>query len=325
MIASVKSLEPLHGKPECTKWEGPHFRPLFVADYVRRDGVQLAVDNFALAAIEPHFIWRMTIAGQAWLEHGERRVLLEPGSVFSAVVPIPARIIAKRDGTPWRSLHVSLGGARAIESARWVLGRLGMIQKLPLDPTFLDKTQGLIQGLVAKPGWDEHDWSSAAYDWFQAWWRLAEKQGGPATWIEATASGKETGTGAFSTVKEFAAKLGYSPSYLSRKITAAWNKSPGKALRDARMQEAARLLVEESLSVQQISQVVGYATSGSFVRAFRREFGLSPLVYRHSRRAPIQDLSGGTVLRELSPFLPRLGAALSQNPTNHDQTKHIGI
>ena len=50
----------------------------------------------------------------------------------------------------------------------------------------------------------------------------------------------------------------------------------GEYLRLRRMEEAARLLADERLSVSQVADAVGYAHASSFIEAFRRYYGMSP-------------------------------------------------
>ena len=47
-------------------------------------------------------------------------------------------------------------------------------------------------------------------------------------------------------------------------------------LHDRRMEQAKMLLLERQLSVNQVAQLVGYASRNAFVTAFRKRFGVSP-------------------------------------------------
>ncbi len=59
-------------------------------------------------------------------------------------------------------------------------------------------------------------------------------------------------------------------------------------LREARMEQARRLLRETTLAVQVIASDLGYDNPANFATAFRARFGLSPRDYR---KAPDDDLS----------------------------------
>ena len=51
-------------------------------------------------------------------------------------------------------------------------------------------------------------------------------------------------------------------------------------LQQRRMERAAELLRDSSLSVLGVAQSVGYSSASQFSAAFRRQYGMSPTVYR---------------------------------------------
>lgn len=76
-------------------------------------------------------------------------------------------------------------------------------------------------------------------------------------------------------------------AFLSRsafmaRFSAALGKSPMQVLRDIRMRQAAAQLRTADLSLDQVARNVGYASRGTFVRAFREVFGTGPVEYRSS-------------------------------------------
>ncbi|WP_404424911.1 helix-turn-helix domain-containing protein [Nibricoccus sp. IMCC34717] len=268
-------------KPPGEHWSGPHFRALYVGETIQHKADHVRVDDLSLAAIEPQVHWRYTISGFAWLQSGNKRRLLEPGTALACLMPVYGEIVIPKEGLPWRYLTVNLTGTRAIESARWVIERFGLLQGLPLNSGIVEATEMLINGLNASPAWDEHTWSSRTYEWFQKWWSLAERHTKPMKSVGDLECQESKLVGfAHGSVKEFAAQVGYSPSYLTRKIKRAWCKTPGEALRRARLDEAVRLLEETTIPVAAIATKIGYASPSAFTRAFRLEYSTTPLKYR---------------------------------------------
>ena len=51
-------------------------------------------------------------------------------------------------------------------------------------------------------------------------------------------------------------------------------------LRQRRMERAAELLRDSSLSVLEVAQSVGYGSASQFSAAFRRQYGMTPAMYR---------------------------------------------
>lgn len=72
----------------------------------------------------------------------------------------------------------------------------------------------------------------------------------------------------------------------ARRLNEAFRSCAGATvfeyLRDARMEEARKLLRETSLAVQVIASDLGYDNPANFATAFRARFGLSPRDYRKS-------------------------------------------
>lgn len=80
---------------------------------------------------------------------------------------------------------------------------------------------------------------------------------------------------------EMANKLGYSSSYLSRFINQEFGMGFGELLNKVRIEHAKSLLASELRSISEISDVVGYTSVNSFIRAFKREEGITPSQYRN--------------------------------------------
>jgi AraC family transcriptional activator of mtrCDE len=64
------------------------------------------------------------------------------------------------------------------------------------------------------------------------------------------------------------------------RFAAALGKPPMAILRQLRMRQAAALLANSNLSIDQISHDVGYASRSSFFKAFLKVFGSDPSEYR---------------------------------------------
>ena len=77
------------------------------------------------------------------------------------------------------------------------------------------------------------------------------------------------------------------PPGLAAAVSGPCCSGPPKAeLVRVQIDRAKMLLVQTDLSVEQIAQSAGFAAFEYFVRAFRRETGLTPRVYRKERRVP---------------------------------------
>jgi DNA-binding response OmpR family regulator len=70
----------------------------------------------------------------------------------------------------------------------------------------------------------------------------------------------------------------------ARRLNEAFRQCTGmtvfELLREERMQEACRLLVDTEMEVQDIAMELGYTSGANFATAFRERFGVSPTQYR---------------------------------------------
>jgi len=77
--------------------------------------------------------------------------------------------------------------------------------------------------------------------------------------------------------------MSYSSGYLTKIFVAQYNCSPSRYLISLRMQKAQQLLAHnETLSVKQVGDVIGYHDQAYFSRIFKKYCGVSPAEYRGS-------------------------------------------
>lgn len=84
------------------------------------------------------------------------------------------------------------------------------------------------------------------------------------------------------TLEELAAHFGYSVSHCSKLIRDETGVGFVAFVRRIKMNHAVSLLSNTRTSVADISDMVGYETQESFIRAFQKVYGMSPTAYRKS-------------------------------------------
>lgn len=77
-----------------------------------------------------------------------------------------------------------------------------------------------------------------------------------------------------------AERIGVTTGYLTEAVKAATGRTPSQLVREARAQEAKRLLVRTDLTVRQVAGRLGFADPAYFCRFFRRETGVTPGEFR---------------------------------------------
>lgn len=86
--------------------------------------------------------------------------------------------------------------------------------------------------------------------------------------------------GAPHTVASLAAGVALSPSRFAHLFTEQLGRSPMRALREARLRHAARLLEGTDLSVERVAAASGFTSPFHFNRVFRERYGNPPGAYR---------------------------------------------
>lgn len=85
-------------------------------------------------------------------------------------------------------------------------------------------------------------------------------------------------------IGELARLSNVSEVYFRKHFKAAFGVSPVEYRNRLRLERARDYLEYGDVSVQEISDMMGYATVSHFIKAFRRAYGASPLAYRRARR-----------------------------------------
>lgn len=81
-------------------------------------------------------------------------------------------------------------------------------------------------------------------------------------------------------VSDIATRLGVSRAYLNYVFQNELNTSIQQYLIGFRMNKAANLLVNTTLTIKEISSAIGYTDQLTFSKAFKKKFGVSPKTYR---------------------------------------------
>lgn len=81
-------------------------------------------------------------------------------------------------------------------------------------------------------------------------------------------------------VDDFCQKIGMSHSQLHRKLVALTGYSTNKFIRFIRLSHAKKLLKQEDIIIADVAFATGFADPAYFARVFRKEFGVTPRVYR---------------------------------------------
>ena len=81
-------------------------------------------------------------------------------------------------------------------------------------------------------------------------------------------------------IQKIANEIGYSPNHLSFMYKNKFGITPARHHMDLRLNKAKNYLLQEDLSVTEISDALGFLSVADFSRFFKRYVGISPYYYR---------------------------------------------
>ncbi len=85
------------------------------------------------------------------------------------------------------------------------------------------------------------------------------------------------------TLDSLAEQFGLTKPYLSKYIKEKCGSTFSELVKDARLKKGAELLRHSSMSVEGISEAVGYANTEHFARLFKKKYSVTPMQYRTQR------------------------------------------
>ncbi|PRY26639.1 AraC-like DNA-binding protein [Aliiruegeria haliotis] len=86
-------------------------------------------------------------------------------------------------------------------------------------------------------------------------------------------------------ISDYAELLGVTPTHLSRVCNQTCGRPASELLADRLTFEARRLLLDTSLPIKRVAEVLGYNSAAYFTRAFHNRTGQTPSDFRDARRA----------------------------------------
>jgi len=269
--------------PLCDSWDGPHMRLFRCGMNDFRESAP-PITMF-LDSLEPLGCWEYVLSGALYYKVGTKRYRINAGEALLTCRPDPGLLLRPVEDVPLRTLWLFIKDEAALRMFDYLHVKYGAIQQFSPNSRPVRLAGQLIELVAKKPQRSSHFWSEKTFQWMNACWLCAQENHGSWTRVgpdvlKPTSFRSQTPE----TVKSFATQMGYSRSYLSRKLTKHWACSPGVVLREVRLQKAATLLRSTQLSIGEIAVQVGYGASAAFGRAFLQYYKQTPRAYRHSHQ-----------------------------------------
>lgn len=226
-------------------------------------------------------LWILTLRGTACYSKSGRPQFLSPGMVLASAGPIHRNIKLGKNDERWRCLYLAAENEMTKSRMEYVMRNFGSLTKISLDSQCVKLARRLALRRGRGDLWSQ---SSEAFHWFHAWWQESERHNLAIRQLLSSQAGPGECAQEIFSLKSMANQLGYSPSYLSRMLVKKWKRSPARTLREARLETAAKELVETDIQISALAAKLGYLSNSAFIRAFRKVHGLSPERYREKQK-----------------------------------------
>jgi AraC-like DNA-binding protein len=237
----------------------------------------------------PLVFFQLTLAGWGHFELYDRPPeRMTPGRTFVAVVPSRHRYYLPADSRGWTFAWIGIYHPYLVRRIRARVAATGPTIACDPDSDFVEGLKRLVRGVFHKDYRDRFDVESKLFDMVFAYERLAESLDDPAgerdQLLERVRNRVLATPRAPVTVHELAALEGMTQSRFSHFFRARTGLTPGNFMADARIKEAARMLVETDASLREVAATWGFADQSHFGKVFRRILHMSPASYRGAIR-----------------------------------------
>jgi len=116
-------------------------------------------------------------------------------------------------------------------------------------------------------------------------------------------------------VSQLASEIGWSRSHTFKKVKSVTGISANQFIKETRLQEAARLILESDLNVSEISYKVGFSSPSYFNKCFSKYYGVTPGEYKEKNKenSPVMDFEptpSRSGIKKLQTFIYILGTVL---------------
>ncbi len=261
-----------------TVWGKPYFQ--FAGGEVNFP--YLRTYNLTLNTITNAVTWVCTIEGHARMEVEGHCLEVGPGTVVVHPKPMYAKW-STPGGRPWQRIWIHQRDQWSQKAMYALCNSFGWVYEIPLSSPIIEYSRRWVSHWNAYRGTPLIESSKAAYNWLLSWEALLASEhakpveGPDMSRYQSLAFFRRIGS-----INGYAKSVGYSRSYLSRCLKRQWQGgTPAQIVRRHRLAQAAHDLVHSHDSVNVIAERALYANTSAFIYAFKREYSVTPLAYRH--------------------------------------------
>jgi len=222
---------------------------------------------------EPFVILQWTFEGAGEFTFQGKTWLINTGDIFIAIPPEESVYAFPKQATePWRYGWLNLYGAFGVALARAFRDAFGPVVPLPLHSVAAGMLRRLLEGVQERTFTDSYQSSADFYAFLMEWTRQlthpTQADRDPVQTAQAICQSRfREPLG----IKELAAETGLTREHLSRLFSARTGISPGRYLRQLRVNAARQMLKERNLLLKEVALRCGFPSVRSLQQALAGE------------------------------------------------------
>jgi AraC-like DNA-binding protein len=248
------------------------------ADY-RWHGLKRGVFEFA--------IWQYTISGHGRLEFEGRSYDLKKGDAMVIYVPQDSLYYIPEESDGWEFIYLEMNGNEIMRIWHKLTNITGPVVNLQENSQALLMAYNIYKRAAGKKILSAFEASSLAYTFVMD---LSNELLGNYNYtgklpelIERVRTYTVNHLHENIGVDDLANIAGYSRFHFSRTFKKLYGISPSAFLNNMRMRRAVRLLQTELITVKEVADKCGFPDASYFCKVFRKEFNVSPEVFRNGK------------------------------------------
>ncbi|MGC4088053.1 MAG: helix-turn-helix domain-containing protein [Polyangiaceae bacterium] len=233
----------------------------------------------------PLVFFQFTLAGFGHFEFQGRPALrVPPGTGFFAVIPSRHRYYLPESSPGWTFAWIGIYHPYLLRRIKKQVESTGpIIEALPASP-IVTRLLRLVRGAFRKDYADRFDVERELFDFTLTFERMMQKGNSPdgQALLEELRSRVLADPARRFELEELARERELSPTAFSHFFRARTGLTPARFMTEVRVQEAARLLLSTSWSMDRIARECGFANGNHFGKVFRKLRHQSAGAYRRS-------------------------------------------
>lgn len=248
-----------------------------------RQNEQYDFDNFDRSDYGG-FLFQYTLSGHGAFEYEGKFISLEPGTAFFSWMPENSRYYLPENepDNQWEYLYIHMGGNAIQPFFKRIREVFGPCFSLPVDSFPIQLWLNLHQDLGNGRQLRRYEGGELVYRFLSSMLRTLETpvEPLPSPRIEKSILYLKEHFGEHLSIEDLAADLGFSTAYFTRLFTKETGLSPMAFLTQQRLTHSVFLLLNTSMTNEEIAAGCGFSCGNYFCKVFKKASGLSPAEYR---------------------------------------------